>query len=941
MSLQQKRSTVVTGSRKRFQKGAVPPPSDSPGKRLQDAQASVKISTAPVPQTIPVYDAGGGKGHEGLKFNTLNAEQVEMYKRTLNSTVIEDENLEQETRQLGMKDEYLTYIVNISREDFPSKSADIEVRFTHSALQASWSQFLVDARKALDVEFIEMVVDRKDGAPVNRMLGLRNGGKYFLRQREASAIMEVIQSGELPEQVSWQVTSGINIAKDNLKESGVYQGTIDEKIDYIINQPMLREQQRHATYKILEAENAKQVVDAMWEVLNSHDLPPEEYKIAMEVKMKKEREQEKKEKERQERLAHLVATGGSAKEILELSKGAKINAEEEEGFGSVSTKTHDREVDIVSLFRLSFETFSRLAMKDPSQIVTICDTAIDFVEQTMVKYRHEVDIVVLASAMCSNLEQGMVPHRKRVYHLIMDNIQAYAPPNDSFRPARVVRRLLSPMEATLQDEEWERSFLPMSKEERDREANERQTKLQNQVRIVGGEEEEFDLEAYLREIEEKKRKAAEEAEAARLAALAAMQEEVEEEEVVDTGPKKKVKKPWGGSIGQVGKLKPEEVKYASIYDDEPDDGKPRKQLLKGYKPFSGARPLPDVPGIMFRGLIGPYKSDMAMLQCFASLYAFIKASFGNREDAFELAIQEEVCTIGLVSIGNPRIMEYTIWIIDSMYGDAFMTEEDEEATIAATANVSALDGTGDEDKKDYARNLPKDKDPATAEPSVEGGGSSVDDLDSSKKSGSASPSKSKPKGEGSSVGGDKDDASTIAGNDNNTAASPSVADDDSLNKSLGMVIDCASTITQPTVDLEGKNNFLKENLDVNMGDPDQPEDPDDPIFPEYKKKDPNDPDWTEIVVDGEEKERQAREKKKQALIENSGLKMAMGENQFEIKYKRRPRDPIVLFAAMVSCHCDMQEHERDLGRKWIGLWDDASDHFKRLKVIGEGLSGLT
>ena len=138
-----------------------------------------------------------------------------------------------------------------------------------------------------------------------------------------------------------------------------------------------------------------------------------------------------------------------------------------------------------------------------------------------------------------------------------------------------------------------------------------------------------------------------------------------------------------------------------------------------------------------------------------------------------------------------------------------------------------------------------------------------------------------------------------------------------------------------------KNNFLKENLDVNMGDPDQPEDPDDPIFPEYKKKDPNDPDWTEIVVDGEEKERQAREKKKQALIENSGLKMAMGENQFEIKYKRRPRDPIVLFAAMVSCHFDLQENERDLGRKWIGLWDDASDHFKRLKVIGEGLSGLT
>ena len=46
MSLQQKRTPVIAGTRKRFQKGVIPPPSDSPGKRLQDAQASVKSSTA-------------------------------------------------------------------------------------------------------------------------------------------------------------------------------------------------------------------------------------------------------------------------------------------------------------------------------------------------------------------------------------------------------------------------------------------------------------------------------------------------------------------------------------------------------------------------------------------------------------------------------------------------------------------------------------------------------------------------------------------------------------------------------------------------------------------------------------------------------------------------------------------------------------------------------
>ena len=274
---------VVTTSRKRFQRkqqSKIVPIVESPEKeeeKQEDDPSTIDKHTDKIERTTraigPVYDAGGGAGFGGLTFKNLKDEQDNMYMRTLNTTVLEDANVEQELRQLDIADEYITYIVNISREDFPSKSADLEVRFTPKALQAAWAQFLYDARVMLDVEFVDSIVDRKDGAPVNRMLGLRNGGQYFLRQREASAIMEVIQSGKLPEQVSWPVTSGINIAKDNLKESTTYQKTIDDKIDFIINQPMLREQQRETTYDILEAETAKEIMDAMWEVLNSHDLP--------------------------------------------------------------------------------------------------------------------------------------------------------------------------------------------------------------------------------------------------------------------------------------------------------------------------------------------------------------------------------------------------------------------------------------------------------------------------------------------------------------------------------------------------------------------------------------------------------------------------------------------------------------------------------------------
>lgn len=895
---------VVTGSRKRFQKSAkIVPIQESPEKASPVKKDMGKTGDAPSDRTTravgPVYDAGGGSGFDGLTFANLKEEQENMYMRTLTTTVLEDANVEQEQRQLEIADEYITYIVTISREDFPSKSADLEVRFTPKALQAAWSQFLVDARVALDVEFVDTIVDRKDGAPVNRMLGLRNGGQYFLRQREASAIMEVIQSGALPEQVSWKVTSGINIAKDNLKESTRYQKEIDDKIDFIINEPMLKDQQREATYMILEADDAKEIIEAMWEVMNSADLPPEEYAVAMEAKMKHENELKKKEEERQERLAHLVAVGGDPKEILRLSQGANISSGDDEGFGGISTKTHDKEVDIVSLFRLSFETFTRLASRSRDDIPDIANAVIDFMEQTMTKYRHEVDIVVLGSATLSNLVEGMIPHRKRAYHLLMDNIQAYAPPNESFRPSRIVRRLLEPIEAQKQEEEWEKQFDPDYADDAEAELNKSQSQILDQVREVGGEK--FDLEAYLKELEDKK-KAEEEAERARLAALEAAKEEESEseEEEEDLGPKMNKGK-FSGTVGYIGKLKPEEVQYASIYDDAPDDGKKKKKLLKGFKPFAGARPLPEVPGIMFRGLVGPYKSDMAMLQCFSSLYAFIQSSYGNRQEAFELSIPEEVSTIGLVCIGNPRLLEYCLWTIDVMYGDGFMVDQEEESTVGATANISELDGNSTIATGAGAPSNNQGEDGATLSPVREG----VEGI---------------PEGvrrENEREGGEGDDGS-----------------------SLGMEIDLASTITMPSVDLEGKNRLLKEDIKVNVGDP--KEDYDD-AFPnvDYLPVKKEGEDLTEIVVDGEEKERQAREKKKETMLENGAVKAELGENLYEYRFKRRPRDPVVLFCAMCSAHYELQDAEREMGRKWIGVWNDASDRFKRLVTIGEGLSGLT
>ena len=403
--------------------------------------------------------------------------------------------------------------------------------------------------------------------------------------------------------------------------------------------------------------------------------------------------------------------------------------------------------------------------------------------------------------------------------------------------------------------------------------------------------------------------------------------------------------------------------------------------MKGFKPFKGGgRPLPEVPGLKYVGFLGPYSRDIILLQCFTSLYKFVQFSFGNREDAFALHIAEEVASIGLVCIGNRRLLEYGIWIIDSMYMDGFQTDPDEEDTIAPTVDIF-MSGTGLSEA-----------------------------------------------GEGDTI----------------------VSYDNSKDPMIGVDIDCASTVTQPTVDLEGYNQFLEEDIKVNRGDPtadyenvfpklhdidprvELPEDDstietdletanaaggeekvadkmaeqeatkggrgeEDGVDGEENGEDGEEGEEKEeaelteaekdaiaekekerkqkeeerairkaekaaereekiaqrkeqaaeyenitasIVVDGEEKEKMQKYKQRELMAENSALKETLGESLYEHRYKRRPRDPLVLFCAMMSQHCDIQPREQEMGRKWLGVWNDASARFKRLVTIGGGLSGL-
>ena len=864
-----------------------------------------------------VYDAGGGAGYTGLTTEVMAEEQLNMYKRTLSSNVLKDENIIQEVRQTKIVTVYQTIIVNVRREDFPSISADIPVKYSNEALQAAWGQFIVDLRVALSVEFVDSIIDRKDMAPVNRILGLRDGGQYFVRQREDSAILEVIQSGNNPEQTSWKVTESINVAKDRLKDSGVAQNKMDVKIDEILQRPTLREQQRETTFRLLEAEESGEIIEAMWDVLNAVDLPPAEYAAAMTLKMKRDAEVKKKEDERTARLAHLVATGGSAKEIMELSKGAEVPAGggNVNAFDEISTKTFDPEVDIIGLYRLAFECLGRLIIKNPEKEGKIATDSFKFVEDTMNKFREEVDIVVLGSKLLSDLSLSLVQYRERFYNVIMDNIQFYAPANDEFRPARIIRRKMTDLQRKQADEEW---ATQLDNDKKGIVVLHDKDKLDVEIAEVGGEDEMlFDLEEYIREQEAKKIREAEEAEAAaaerkRLRLLAMMPAEVEEAK--DTGPIKKVKKPWCRSKGYVGKPLPVEEEHKSMFDDYDDDLTPKKRVLKGFKKTEGSRPLPVVPGIKFRGLVGPYKKDMAMLQCFATLYKFVCASYGNREKAFNVAMPEEVACIGLVSTGQTRILEYSIWIIDTVYSDGFSKFEDEDMSVAPTMALSYDDDIS-----------------ALAEPKTS-------PIKSDKKGNEKKVVEAKDSQEGEEKKGSK-----IEGDERDDKSEKS-QEESEFDPLIGMDIDCASTISMPSIDVNGKNDALQEKLEVNMGDMAMAAAGEyenafkyDPLL-DTELKDEN--ITVDMVLDPEDKDRAARYRDK-AMRQNAGLVEEIGEALYSVRYLTRPRDPIVLFCAMVSCHSDLQDREREMAKKWCGLWDDASARYKRLMVVGSGLSGLT
>jgi len=866
-------TAVVSTSRKK-----------APGK---SASATTRYDNLPnVREPTHLMDAGG-EGRSSLTLDAQATVQLDMYRRTLDLSDLFFRNKEQESRQTKLVDDILHMTVNVAREDFPSISSDVPISYTLSAAQAAWRQFLVDTRVVLNLEFIEDILDKKDMAPVHRIQALRNGGQYFVKQREASAILEVIESGKLPQQLSWPVTQGINIAKDNLLESAKTHEWMDKRVDEIINMPMIRESQRSFMTLLTEADQAQEVLDIIFDVMHEIDLPAEELKIALEKKAAAEEEARIKEEERLERMQAALQKGASAAELMAL------NSEEPIRPVFIALTTHDPEVDIVLLHRVALESLSRLSKKHPDKLPEMAQLTHKFVYDTVVKFRDEIDIVLLGLKVVGDYCDFNAVNRHEIFVLILDTIQSYAPPPLFYLP-RVIHRLLSPEELAEEERMFNLQF--SFEEEEDGELQEPVADAEERilaqmaalgVRMERGKEESDDdttIEAVQEEVKE---------------------EEEEEEEVVVVVERKRnlnEKKPWKGSYGFPGKTyvktlkdRAGEMNFNDFFGgggggggeggDDDDDEIPGKTRNKMKAKKFTLRPLPTTKGIIHRGFLGnaAYKQSLIMLQSFSVLYQLVSISYGYREEAFNLFLHEEVSDIAVVSVDKPRLLEYAIWIIDKMYSDGFVDQDEANAREGAD-------------------------DAITLDPSMQ--------VSAPAQQPSTSP------------------ACDPAAAQDDVSAGP--GDDDSIDPVTGMVIEAVSTVTQPSIDLEGVNKLLAPP-EVNHGDAEEELVPW-TAGPITKEEEPENI-TVDIALDPEAREREDLAKKLADMPDILSVRKKLGEKSFNRRYRGRPKDIVIIALGLISAHLDVPSRERDMARRLLSIFDDCSLSFKQHVSRGAGLSG--
>lgn len=374
-----------------------------------------------------LYDAGGGMGRSGLSFGVLQRAQDRMFDRTIYQLSGHDiRNRDQELRQLINLEGSVTIHVTIAREDFPAESAVFKVTYIPSNAQLAWNKLLDDVVKRLKVDFIYSIVDRNDKSPVSRVLRLRDGGEYYVRQREASAILDVLNTGNTPVEVSWDITMHIDNVKKDLSFSLSDMPIIDQRVAGLVSKQITRAVQIDLQKAIMEAKHPSEAVSIMRSFHESY-YPEDKAKLSTVEAPSRPLEEDRRKEELFDR----------GKKTPESKGGRGVVQHSVTAYSDVAK--YDRSVDIVSLHRLVLETLRRFVTRGRVKSVAK-EQCFEYVEDVINELRHEVDIVSMGLKLLSDIMKYLVQFRESLLHLILDCIQAYAPPpgaNVKRDPARL------------------------------------------------------------------------------------------------------------------------------------------------------------------------------------------------------------------------------------------------------------------------------------------------------------------------------------------------------------------------------------------------------------------------------------------------------------------------------------------------------------------------
>eukprot|EP01038_Epipyxis_sp_PR26KG_P004852 gene4852-6800_t len=379
-----------------------------------------------------IFDAGGGPGPTKLDFATLTKEQFAMYERTLiNEAPIELANREQEERQVTFYDKRVTIIVNIAREDFPEISSNIEVTFLPFAAQQAWETFMKDVAEKLQVEFIYSILDRYDKSPVIRILRLRNNGQYLVRQRETSSILEIINTGKPPVDVSWPITENIIRAKNDLILQENSLEKTENRIASLVTRPLVREKQRTVSKAIIEANKPDELIH----IIVSFHKQFNDF-------LKSDNKKQKTNVIKHENLNDNVVNSSEKENFLILFDPFNDTPSSViDKTISYNNKNYDGIIDIVTIHRLCLESIDRFVMKGKARGVAF--HCYEFIRKTIVDFPDEVDLTTTGLKIINSLYKFLIAQREELVHTILDCIQHYAPPAPPHRvrnPFRFIKQ---------------------------------------------------------------------------------------------------------------------------------------------------------------------------------------------------------------------------------------------------------------------------------------------------------------------------------------------------------------------------------------------------------------------------------------------------------------------------------------------------------------------